>query len=111
MVYQLLPMGYCRSTQNSGHQPLPRLVLFCYRIIGLKPVFEVERVIIGQRGVPHFTSRYQLRIVSRVSHNLPQEMPGDFVNACATLETLPLLDLFYLYDLTVIGTRYLTLRL
>ena len=34
---------------------------------------------------PHFTGRYERRIVSGAGHNLPQEMPGAFVDAVVAL--------------------------
>jgi pimeloyl-ACP methyl ester carboxylesterase len=34
---------------------------------------------------PHFTGRYERRIVSGAGHNLPQEMPGAFVDAVLAL--------------------------
>jgi len=35
--------------------------------------------------MPHFTGRYERRIVSGAGHNLPQEMPGAFVDAVVSL--------------------------
>ena len=34
---------------------------------------------------PHFTGQYDRRIVSGAGHNLPQEMPGAFVDAVVAL--------------------------